>query len=331
MRYEFTGQDGESPKRLDLFLMEQGIPYSRSQLKKWIEEGRVTVNGQATKGGYRLKKGDILELNPEDPVPLTLTPETIPLSVVFEDPDLLVLDKPAGLVVHPAPGNYSGTLVHGLLSYCQDLSGIGGVLRPGIVHRLDKDTSGLMVVAKNDLSHQQLIRQFQSGRVIKEYQALVWGGPQRSQGRIEKPIGRHPVQRKKMALDEIHGKPAITEWRVLQRFPQGFTWLRLDLKTGRTHQIRVHLSSQGWPVVGDSLYGGKKNIREKEGSPLGEALKTVSRQLLHSCRLAFLHPVSTIPLDFQSPLPADMEELLGQLRAFYDLDPKIGAIKIKKS
>jgi 23S rRNA pseudouridine1911/1915/1917 synthase len=176
VRYEFKVQDPDLQKRLDLFLIEQGIPYSRSQLKKWIEGGRVSVNGQSTKGGYRLKRGDSLELIPEAPLPLRLTPEFIPLSIIFEDKDLLVLDKPAGLVVHPAPGNYSGTLVHALLFHCQDLSGIGGVLRPGIVHRLDKDTSGLMVVAKNDASHQQLIRQFQSGKVIKEYQALVWGG-----------------------------------------------------------------------------------------------------------------------------------------------------------
>ncbi|MBA4395172.1 MAG: RNA pseudouridine synthase, partial [Desulfobacca sp.] len=167
MRYEFKVQDPDLQKRLDLFLVEQGIPYSRSQLKKWIEGGRILVNGQSTKGGYRLKKGDSLEIIPEEPLPLKLTAEDIPLSIIFEDKDLLILDKPAGLVVHPAPGNYSGTLVHALLFHCQDLSGIGGVLRPGIVHRLDKDTSGLMVVAKNDASHQQLIRQFQGGKVIK--------------------------------------------------------------------------------------------------------------------------------------------------------------------
>jgi 23S rRNA pseudouridine1911/1915/1917 synthase len=314
VRYEFIIQDPDLQKRLDLFLVEQGVPYSRSQLKKWIEGGRISVNGQLTKGGYRLKKGDSLEIIPEAPVPLNLTPEDIPLSIFYEDKDLLVLDKPAGLVVHPAPGNYSGTLVHALLFHCQDLSGIGGVLRPGIVHRLDKDTSGLMVVAKNDASHQQLIRQFQGGKVIKEYQALVWGGPLKGQGRIEKPIGRHPGQRKKMALNEVHGKPAITEWQVLERFPQGITWLNLGLKTGRTHQIRVHLSSQGWPVVGDSLYGGMRNLGLKTGGPLAEALKAVSRQLLHSCRLAFFHPTKGTPVDFQSALPTDMEDLIGHLK-----------------
>ncbi len=222
--------------------------------------------GSLRKGSYRLKTGDFLELFPEDPIPLSLTPENIPLSILYEDQDLLVLDKPAGLVVHPAPGNYSGTLVHALLFHCLDLSGIGGVLRPGIVHRLDKDTSGLMVVAKNDISHQRLIHQFQTGKVIKEYQALIWGLPLKSQGRIEKPIGRHPVQRKKMAINTIQGKPAVTEWQVIERFSQGITWLNLVLKTGRTHQIRVHLSSQGWPVVGDPLYGGKKNIITQDKS-----------------------------------------------------------------
>lgn len=314
MRYEFKVQDPDLQKRLDLFLVEQGVPYSRSQLKKWIEEGRISVNGQPTKGGYRLKRGDLLELLPEDPVPLRLTPEDIPLSVVYEDQDLLVLDKPAGLVVHPAPGNYSGTLVHALLFHCQDLSGIGGVLRPGIVHRLDKDTSGLMVVAKNDLSHQQLVRQFQSGGVIKEYQALVWGRPLKNQDRIEKPVGRHPVHRKKMALDEAHGKPAVTEWQVIERFPSGITWLNLVLKTGRTHQIRVHLASQGWPVVGDPLYGRSRNFSAMTEGSLTETLKGISRQLLHSHRLAFLHPTKGNPLDFSSDLPGDMEDLIRHLR-----------------
>ena len=259
MRYNLKFKFPDLHKRLDHFLVEKGVPYSRSQIKKWIDEGRLSVNGQREKGSYRLKIGDFLELLPEAPIPLALTPENIPLSISYEDQDLLVLDKPAGLVVHPAPGNYSGTLVHALLFHCLDLSGIGGVLRPGIVHRLDKDTSGLMVVAKNDIAHQRLIHQFQTGEVTKEYQAMVWGLPLKSQGRIESPIGRHPVQRKKMAVNAVHGKPALTEWQVIERFPQGITWLNLVLKTGRTHQIRVHLSSQGWPVVGDPLYGGKKN------------------------------------------------------------------------
>ncbi len=314
MRYEFKVHDSDLHKRLDHFLVEQGVPYSRSQIKKWIDDGRLSVNGQREKGGYRLKIGDFLELLPEAPTPLALTPENIPLSINYEDQDLLVLDKPAGLVVHPAPGNYSGTLVQALLFHCHDLSGIGGVLRPGIVHRLDKDTSGLMVVAKNDMAHQRLIHQFQTGKVTKEYQALVWGHPLRSQGRIESPIGRHPVQRKKMAVNAIHGKPALTEWQVIERFPQGITWLKLVIKTGRTHQIRVHLSSQGWPVVGDPLYGGKKNIPPPQRGGTVDVQKEISRQLLHACRLAFFHPTTHNYLDFSSSNPKDMETLIQSLR-----------------
>jgi 23S rRNA pseudouridine1911/1915/1917 synthase len=317
--YTFKVQPADLHKRLDLFLKGKGVPYSRSQLKKWIDEGRISVNGKSEKGGYRLKGGDFLEVFPEDPIPLSLTPENIPLSILYEDKDLLVLDKPPGLVVHPAPGNYSGTLVHALLFHCLDLSGIGGMLRPGIVHRLDKDTSGLMIVAKNDASHQQLIRQFQTGKVIKEYQALIWGLPQKNHGRIEKPIGRHPVQRKKMTVDENKGKPAVTEWQVIERFPtQKITWMKLGLKTGRTHQIRVHLSSQGLPVVGDPLYGGGKNIKTKEKGLPTEVLKTISRQLLHSSHLTFSHPTNRNLLDFSSPLPGDMEDLIKFLRTCAD-------------
>ncbi len=314
MQYDFKVEASDLHKRSDHFLVEKGVPYSRSQIKKWIEEGKLLVNGQVEKGSYRVKIGDFLTLTPEAPIPLTLTPEDIPLSISYEDRDLLVLDKPAGLVVHPAPGNYSGTLVHALLFHCLDLSGIGGVLRPGIVHRLDKDTSGLLVVAKNDISHQRLIHQFQTGKVIKEYQALVWGHPLKSQGRIESPIGRHPVQRKKMSVNPLQGRPALTEWQVIERFPQGITWMKLVLKTGRTHQIRVHLSSQGWPVVGDPLYGGKKNIIDKMKKRADAVQSDISRQLLHACRLAFFHPTTHNYLDFSSALPKDMEKLIISLR-----------------
>jgi 23S rRNA pseudouridine1911/1915/1917 synthase len=318
--YTFTARTSDVRKRLDHFLLEQGVPFSRSQLKKWIDEGCLSVNGRTEKGGYRLKEGDRLSFSPGDPIPLSLTPEAIPLDIYYEDSDLLVLDKPAGLVVHPAAGNYSGTLVHALLHHCPDLSGIGGVLRPGIVHRLDKDTSGLMVVAKNDNSHQSLIRQFQKGGVSKEYQALVWGGPATLSGRIEKPIGRHPVQRKKMAVNERQGKAAVTEWEVLERFGAGITLLKLIIKTGRTHQIRVHLSSKGWPVVGDPLYGGRKSTPGRD-KVLPQALTgQMTRQLLHACRLAFYHPTKGNLLDFSSGLPADMEGALKVLRICSDTE-----------
>jgi 23S rRNA pseudouridine1911/1915/1917 synthase len=306
----------EAGKRLDLLLVEKDLPFSRSQIKKGIDEGRITVNGEKPKSGYRVKAGDFLSVLSEDPVPLALTPENIPIPIVYEDSDLLVLNKPAGLVVHPAPGHYTGTLVQALLFHCRDLSGIGGILRPGIVHRLDKDTSGLMIVAKNDLAHQTLIRFFQEGRILKEYQALIYGLPPRNQGRIEAPIGRHPIQRKKMAVNPVHGKPAITEWQVIERLPLGITWLQLTLKTGRTHQIRVHLAGQGWPVVGDPLYGGKKNPSFKGEDAVTQRLKTASRQFLHSRRLAFKHPSTGNPLDFSTDLPEDMAELIRLLKAF---------------
>ncbi|HMK66306.1 MAG TPA: RluA family pseudouridine synthase [Thermodesulfobacteriota bacterium] len=312
-RYKVPGSDVR--KRLDLFLIEQNLPYSRSQLQKGIDEGRITVDGEKPKSSYRVKEGDLISVTIEDPAPPNLTPEDIPVPILYEDHDLLVINKPAGLVVHPAPGNYAGTLVHALLFHCRDLSGIGGVLRPGIVHRLDKDTSGLMVVAKNDPAHQRLIHYFQQGKILKEYQTLVFGDPPLNQGRMEGPIGRHPVQRKKMAINPVHGKPALTEWQVLERLPKGITWLQLTLKTGRTHQIRVHLASQGWPVIGDPLYG-----RKKFGSLLGDddlsgVIMKAKRQYLHSRRLAFQHPSTGAPMDFSSELPDDMSELILTLKS----------------
>jgi 23S rRNA pseudouridine1911/1915/1917 synthase len=312
--YEYQVKDEDARKRLDHFLMGQGVPFSRSQVQKWVEQGAVTVNGRPSRVAGRLKAGDRVVLVPEEPAPLGLTPEDIPLSVLFEDKDLLVLDKPAGLVVHPAPGNYKGTLVQALLHHCRDLSGIGGVLRPGIVHRLDKDTSGLMVVAKNDFSHQALVKAFQTGQVRKEYQALIWGHPQLRAGVIEKPIGRHPVQRKKMAVNERQGKPALTEWEVVEKLPLGLALLRLFLKTGRTHQIRVHLASLGWPILGDPVYGPKKRSVKSGDQAMAILLKDVSRQLLHACRLSFNHPVSGKNLSFYSSLPREMEKVIQALR-----------------
>lgn len=315
MQNEYEAQDRDVRKRLDHYLLERGLDYSRSQVKKWIEAGQVLVNGLPTRGAYRLKEGDRISLTIPEPQPLPLQPEEIPLSILFEDKDLLVLDKPAGLVVHPAPGHRAGTLVHALLAHCRELSGIGGVLRPGIVHRLDKDTSGLMIVAKNDYSHRALVRQFQSAQVTKEYQALVWGHPAQDKGVINQPIGRHPIHRKKMAVNPINGKPAVTEWTVLERFPCSLSRLKLNIKTGRTHQIRVHLSWLGYPVVGDPLYGRAKGPGKDLAGPLADALKAVSRQLLHSSFLSFKHPVSETPMAFSSPLPADMQGLIDLLKS----------------
>ncbi len=314
MVYEFIIQGPDAGKRLDLFLAGQGLDFSRSQIQKWGEEGGVTVNSRPAKSGYRLKTGDQVVLTPKESDPILLQPEPIPLSIVFEDSDLLVIDKPAGLVVHPAPGNYSGTLVHALLHLGQNLSTAGGIFRPGIVHRLDKDTSGLLIVAKNDTCHQALTKLFQSGLIFKEYQALTWGTPPQRQGTITRPIGRHPIDRKKMAINEVRGKAALTEWLVLERYHPGINRLRLRIKTGRTHQIRVHLAALGLPILGDPLYGLKKGGFKGLDPALSISLGSLSRQMLHAGRLAFSHPRTQIQLEFTSPWPADMSQLLDLLK-----------------
>jgi 23S rRNA pseudouridine1911/1915/1917 synthase len=314
MVYEYIVQTPDAGKRLDLFLTGRGLDFSRSQIQKWGEEGGVTVNGQPAKAGYRLKTGEQVVLTPKEPEPILLKPEPIPLVVVFEDPDLLVIDKPAGLVVHPAPGNYSGTLVQALLHLGQDLSTAGGAFRPGIVHRLDKDTSGLLIVAKNDICHQALTRQFQSGLIFKEYQALTWGTPPQRQGIITRPIGRHPVDRKKMAVNEVRGRSALTEWLVLETYPPGINRLQLRIKTGRTHQIRVHCAALGLPILGDPLYGSKKRGSKGLDPDLAAGLASLSRQMLHAGRLAFSHPRTQLRLEFTSPWPADMSQLIDLLK-----------------
>ena len=314
MVYEFLVKAPDAGKRLDLFLAGQGLDFSRSQIQKWGEEGGVTVNGHPAKAGYRLKTGEQVVLTPKEPDPILLKPEPIPLLIVFEDPDLLVIDKPAGLVVHPAPGNYSGTLVHALLHLGQNLSTASGAFRPGIVHRLDKDTSGLLIVAKNDLCHRALTNQFQSGLIFKEYQALTWGTPPQRQGIIDRPIGRHPIDRKKMAINEVRGKPALTEWLVLETYHPGINRLRLRIKTGRTHQIRVHLAASGLPILGDPLYGPKKRGLKGLDPALATSLASLSRQMLHAGRLAFAHPRTQIHMEFTSPWPADMSQLIDLLK-----------------
>ena len=314
MVYEYIVQTPDAGKRLDLFLTGRGLDFSRSQIQKWGEEGGVTVNGQPAKAGYRLKTGEQVVLTPKEPEPILLKPEPIPLVVVFEDPDLLVIDKPAGLVVHPAPGNYSGTLVQALLHLGQNSSTAGGAFRPGIVHRLDKDTSGLLIVAKNDICHQALTRQFQSGLIFKEYQALTWGTPPQRQGIITRPIGRHPVDRKKMAVNEVRGRSALTEWLVLETYPPGINRLQLRIKTGRTHQIRVHCAALGLPILGDPLYGSKKRGLKGLDPDLAAGLASLSRQMLHAGRLAFSHPRTQLRLEFTSPWPADMSQLIDLLK-----------------
>jgi 23S rRNA pseudouridine1911/1915/1917 synthase len=293
---EFSVSAEHEGLRLDHFLVQQLPDRSRSLLQDWIEAGRVLLGGRPGKASSKLKPPqevlvEIPHLEPAQP-----QPEDIPLDILFEDAHLLVLNKQRGLVVHPAVSNHHGTLVNALLGHCQDLSGIRGVEKPGIVHRLDKDTSGLMVVAKNDAAHLGLTHQFQQRLVHKHYQAIVHGCPQPSRGRIDQPIGRHPVDRVRMAVNP-KGKTAITDYEVARAFAP-YALLDLQIHTGRTHQIRVHLTWLGFPIVGDPLYGRRSHPFAIQG------------QALHCYKLGFRHPVEHVPLEFTAVAPADMQTIL---------------------
>lgn len=295
----------EIGKRLDKFVAERE-DLTRSAIQKLIETGRVTVNGQAASKNYLLKDGDGVEIEVPPPTSLTLEPENIPLDIVYEDDDLLVVNKPKGMVVHPAPGNYSATLVNALLYHCRGhLSGINGVIRPGIVHRIDKDTSGLLLVAKNDVAHHDLAAQIAAHTLERAYEALVVGGFSEDEGTIDAPLARHPTDRKRMAVVK-GGREAVTHWTVLARY-RGYTHLRCRLETGRTHQIRVHLSSLGHPLFGDTVYGGGKSKFEIQNAALAAG------QVLHAKRLGFVHPTTGERMVFESDLPPYFCMLLKKL------------------
>ena len=299
----FVVGEGEAGRRLDLTLSALvGVP--RSQARRWIDRGCVTVDGAPARAAQRVRAGESLEAAPPEPLPPSLEPEPIPLSVLLEDADLIVVDKPAGLVVHPAPGHPRGTLVNALLHHCRDLAGIGGVLRPGIVHRLDRGTSGVLVAAKSDAAHVRLAEQFRAHTVERVYLALVRGVPSAAGGSSERAIGRHPRDRKRMAVQARGGRAASTRWSVLRRFPRsGATLFEVRPASGRTHQIRVHLAAAGLPIVGDPVYG--------RGQPkLG-----LGRPALHASVLGFEHPRSGERLRFEAPLPADLAAALEQLAA----------------
>lgn len=292
-------------QRLDIVLQKQFTDSSRAFCQKLIRDGHATVNGERSKPSRAVRKGDLVSVTIPASAPMELQPEEIPLEILYEDADLLVLNKPPGVVVHPAAGHQEHTLVHALLHHCRgQLSGIGGVTRPGIVHRLDKDTSGCLVVAKNDTSHHALMDQFQGRDVFKEYLTAVWGNLPQKQGRIQAPIGRSPRNRQKMAVNVRGAKEALTEFEVIERSKE-YDVVRVVLHTGRTHQIRVHFASLGHPVVGDTMYG---RVRQ---SPVAER---VSRQMLHSHRLGFEHPRTKRWIELTAPMPADMRQLLIWLR-----------------
>jgi 23S rRNA pseudouridine1911/1915/1917 synthase len=305
----------EAGGRLDVFLSRHLADCSRSHAAHLIDQGCIHVDGAQRKSGYRLKSGEHVDGVIPLPAPVEVIPEPIPFTIVYEDASLIVVDKPAGLVVHPAAGHAGGTLVNGLLHHCRDLQGIGGELRPGIVHRLDKDTSGLLMVAKNDAVHQNLSRQFKARQVHKIYLALVWGAPLEESGCIDRPVGRHAIERKRMAVVAHGGREALTLWRVQERLP-GATLLAVELKTGRTHQIRVHCQSMGHPLVGDPVYGRRRSVPRptKNHNDPAVLLGLARRQMLHAAQLSFTHPISEQQLTFHAPLPADMATLLADLR-----------------
>ena len=288
--------------RLDKFIADSGIELSRSAAVSLIDSGSVTVNGKAENKKYKLAIGDEVIVRIPEPVPYEAKAEDIPLDIVYEDSDLLVVNKPKGMVVHPAAGNYEGTLVNALLFHCGDsLSGINGVLRPGIVHRIDKDTSGLLIVAKNDYAHKLLAEQIKEHSFTREYEAVVFGNLKDESGTVDAPIGRHPVDRKKMCITQKNSKNAVTHYRVLERL-KGYTYIQCKLETGRTHQIRVHMASLGHPVAGDLVYGVKNERVPFTG------------QCLHARKIGFVHPVTKTYMEFTSPLPAYFEQFLTKLR-----------------
>jgi 23S rRNA pseudouridine1911/1915/1917 synthase len=298
--------------RLDRWLAEQLPGLSRARLQALIEEGHVRLDGAPARASARLRGGERVAVHIPAPAAATPLPQDIPLSVLHEDAHLLVVDKAAGLAVHPGAGRVDGTLVNALLHHVRDLSGVGGVLRPGIVHRLDRGTSGLMVVAKDDATHRALAAQFASRSVEKEYLAVVLGLPQPRQGRIAAPIGRHPVQRKRMSVRARGGREALTAWEVEEAL-DGAALLRVRIHTGRTHQIRVHLASIGHPVAGDREYGGLRTPPSRRARARA-LLAAQGRPALHAARLAFTHPATGERLRFESPLPPDMKELIEGLR-----------------
>ncbi len=292
----------ECSVRLDKFLSSAAIELSRSMAVNLIENGNVTVNGKQFNKKQKLSTGDVVLVRIPDPVPYEAKAENIPLDIVYEDSELLVVNKPKGMVVHPAAGNYEGTLVNALLYHCGDsLSGINGVMRPGIVHRIDKDTSGLLIVAKNDRSHTSLAEQIKEHSFTREYQAVVFGSFKDDEGVVNAPIGRHPVERKKMCVTEKNSKNAVTHYQVLARY-KGYTHIRCVLETGRTHQIRVHMAYLGHPVAGDPVYGVKN---EKVG---------FSGQCLHAGKIGFVHPTTGQYMEFTAPLPDYFQSFLTKLK-----------------
>jgi 23S rRNA pseudouridine1911/1915/1917 synthase len=287
-------------ERIDKFLSTYNEEWSRSQVQLWIKGGSVKVNDQTIKTNYKCQSEDKIVISIPDPEPLDVVAEHMDLDIYYEDQDVLVVNKPKGMVVHPAPGHLHGTLVNGLMAHCKDLSGINGVLRPGIVHRIDKDTSGLLMVAKNDMAHESLVEQLVNKTVTRRYKAIVHGSIPHDNGTINAPIGRDKVDRQSMTVTNVSSKDAVTHFHVIDRF-ENFTFIECQLETGRTHQIRVHMKYIGYPLAGDPKYGPKKTL------PL-------NGQALHAGVLGFIHPRTNEYLEFEAPLPAEFEQVLEQMK-----------------
>ena len=300
--YTLTTELCDEGLRLDRFLSEELEDHSRSFLQKLIKEGLVTVDGKPVKANYRLSAGQQVSVQVREPEEVNIEPQEMPLDILYEDGDVCIVNKPKGMVVHPAAGHYRDTLVNGIMYHCQDsLSGINGSLRPGIVHRIDKDTTGALIICKNDKAHSCIAEQLKEHSITRRYRAIVIGNLSEDEGTVDAPIGRHPTQRKKMAVNRNNGKRAVTHYRVLARF-RGYTYIECRLETGRTHQIRVHMASIGHPLLGDTVYG-----------PAKQAYPSLEGQTLHAMVIGFVHPTTGAYMEFEAPLPAYFAELLQKL------------------
>ena len=300
--YTWTTELCDEGLRLDRFLSEELEDHSRSFLQKLIKEGLVTVDGKPVKANYRLSAGQQVSVQVREPEEVNIEPQEMPLDILYEDGDVCIVNKPKGMVVHPAAGHYRDTLVNGIMYHCQDsLSGINGSLRPGIVHRIDKDTTGALIICKNDKAHSCIAEQLKEHSITRRYRAIIIGNLSEDEGTVDAPIGRHPTQRKKMAVNRNNGKRAVTHYRVLARF-RGYTYIECRLETGRTHQIRVHMASIGHPLLGDTVYG-----------PAKQAYPSLEGQTLHAMVIGFVHPTTGAYMEFEAPLPAYFAELLQKL------------------
>lgn len=301
--YDFYIDEEESGERIDKYLRTLMPDFSRSYIQKMIADGHVLADGRSLKANYKIKPGDHLTVTVPDPVIPAIEPEDIPLDILYEDDDILIVNKPRGMVVHPAPGHYTGTLVNAVMYHCRDnLSTINGVMRPGIVHRIDKDTSGVLVVCKNDKAHRKIADQLSVHSITRKYRAIVYNNIKEENGTVDAPIGRMPNDRKKMGINYTGGRPAVTHYRVLERFGR-YTYIECQLETGRTHQIRVHMTSIGHPLLGDTVYGPAKDPFHLNG------------QALHAMVLGFIHPSTGEYVEFQAPLPEYFRKLLRRLEA----------------